>query len=139
MDPPRRPDRGRSTLGKVLPSIKASARKRRVQAVSSRHAPVQRHPVKMETSRLAGTPALRGCELVLAHIQCRCPALQDATIRAHLKPGSQAVAPPRTATLATADSLRGISGLIELRPCANVLAFRRGSKSIMILEFTRAT
>ena len=58
-----RPDPGWSTLGKVLLSMKTSACKIRV-LLSSRHVPVQRHSVQMETSQLADVLALRDCKRV---------------------------------------------------------------------------
>ena len=169
-----RPEQGRSTLGKVLQSMKTSACKRRVLQSLAGVFPCNAVLFKW---KLADSPACllcRGASESLAHIQCYCPALKDARIRAHHNLaaklwGRLAQAPSRweihrevsVASLSCVEApldcrdtwqrtcdelaesdLEGpeddsdlCAGLLRKRPDA--LAFRWGSKSVMILEFTR--
>ena len=78
-----RRDQGRSTLGEVLRSMKTSANKSRIlQSLASTY---PCNAILFKWGRLP-SPACMLCggdNESLSHVQCICPALQDARIRAH--------------------------------------------------------
>ena len=78
-----RPEQGRSTLGGVLRSMKTSPRKRRIFQALAGTFPCQAVLFKW---RIATSPLCTLCGKAnesLAHIQCVCPVLREARIRAH--------------------------------------------------------
>ena len=78
-----RPDQGRNVLGDVLRKMKISASKRRTLQSLAGMYPSNAILFKW---KLAQSPAcsLCGCSAeTMAHIQCVCPALKEARIRAH--------------------------------------------------------
>ena len=78
-----RPDQGRSTLGGVLGSMKITPRKRRIlQSIAGTY-PSNAVLFKWKRTNSPACLLCGGASETLAHIQCRCPALKEARIRAH--------------------------------------------------------
>jgi len=78
-----RPDQGRSTLGAALSGMKISASKRRTLQSLAGMFPCNAILYKW---KIAASPACTLCghaAETLAHVQCVCPALKEARIRAH--------------------------------------------------------
>ena len=78
-----RPDQGRSTLGAVLRRMKISASKRRTLQSLAGMFPCNAILYKW---KIASSPACSICchaTETLSHVQCVCPALKEARIRAH--------------------------------------------------------
>ena len=169
-----RPDQGRSTLGAALHSIRISASKRRTLQALAGVFPCN---AILHKWRIAASPACTLCghaAETLSHIQCVCPALKEARIRAHhnlvmmlwgrLENASSRWKIYREMTvdalhgleapldcqdewqravdelveldLETGDDLAAAAGLLRKRP--DGFAFNWSSKTVLILEFTRA-
>jgi len=169
-----RPEQGRSTLGAVLRSMKPSADKRRILQSLGGTYPCNATLLKW---KLTSSPACSLCGQAVetvSHVQCTCPVLREARIRAHhnlvillwgwLQRASSRwvihremtvealcglASPPdchndwqravdelRDSDLDFGEDQAETAGLLRKRP--DGFAFNWGSKTVLILEFTRA-
>ena len=78
-----RPDQGRETLGKVMEGMQPSAKKKQIIQTLANVFPCNAMLHKWGIVPSAAC-ALCGCPVeTQSHVQCWCPALQEARIKAH--------------------------------------------------------